>query len=178
MNQVSAGAREIVFRPVQTLKPYERNARLHSEKQIEKLRQSIRRFKFCNPILIDRDGMILAGHGRFEAARREGLAEIPCVVLDHLSPEEARGYILADNRLAEESEWDQDLLRIEMADLEALDFDLPDLTGFTEKEVKKILYVGAENDDKNASENNALKPEGGVNPFQARVISGFLGRTA
>ena len=117
--------------PVAKLLPYARNARTHSDEQIAKIAASIAEFGFVNPILAGADGLIVAGHGRLLAARKLGLDEVPVVVLDHLSDTQRRALVLADNRLAELSSWDQDLLRIELEALEEADFDL-DLTGFDE----------------------------------------------
>ena len=121
--------------PLATLKPYARNARRHGDKQIDLIARSIREFGFVNPVLIDRDNAIVAGHGRFEAARRLGLATVPTVLLEHLTDAQVRAYRIADNRIAELSDWDEDLLRLEIVDLSELefkgelDFDLS-LTGF------------------------------------------------
>ncbi|MEA1053364.1 ParB N-terminal domain-containing protein [Lamprobacter modestohalophilus] len=115
--------------PVAKLLPYARNARTHSDEQIAKIAASILEFGFVNPILAGADGLIVAGHGRLLAARKLGLNEVPVVVLDHLSDTQRRALVLADNRLAELSTWDEDLLRIELDALEEADFDI-DLTGF------------------------------------------------
>ncbi|MCA3601726.1 MAG: ParB N-terminal domain-containing protein [Methylobacterium sp.] len=92
------------------LKPYPRNARTHSRKQIRQIAESITRFGFTNPILIDEAGMILAGHGRVEAAKLLGMEQVPCLRFDHMSEAEKRAYILADNKLALNAGWDEDLL--------------------------------------------------------------------
>lgn len=125
-------------RPIASLRPYERNARKHSKKQIRQIARSIEAFGFANPLLIDRDGMVVAGHGRLEAAKLLGLAEVPTLRLDHLSPEQVRAYVIADNRLAEQSGWDQELLSLELGELVALDLDIQ-LTGFDTAEVDAML---------------------------------------
>lgn len=128
-------ADRVVQRPIAELRPYEHNSRSHSVAGITKLKASVARFGFVTPILIDSQGTIIAGHGRYEAARALGLATVPTVTADHLSPAEVRALRIADNRLAELSEWNEATLRIEFADLMALnldgalDFDL-DITGF------------------------------------------------
>ena len=120
---------------IDKLKPYPNNARTHSADQIEKLRASIREFGFVNPCLIDADYGIIAGHGRVEAARLEGMPEVPCVFVEHLTPEQKRAYILADNKLAELAGWDMEMLKVELGALNDLDFDL-DTIGFADFDFK------------------------------------------
>lgn len=120
--------------PIDTLRPYANNARTHSKKQIAQIAESIRRFGFCNPVLVSDDNMIVAGHGRVEAARLIGMTEVPVRRLSHLSRNEIRAYILADNRLAENAGWDREILAIEMQGLAELDFDL-EVLGFTMTEI-------------------------------------------
>lgn len=130
--------------PVATLKPHGRNARRHSDKQIDLIARSIREFGFVNPVLIDVDNSIVAGHGRFAAAQRLGLESVPTVLLDHLTPEQVKAYRIADNRIAELSDWDDDLLRLEIGslmDLEIagdLDFDVS-LTGLDTPQIDVLL---------------------------------------
>src|SRR5438105_11329352 len=114
---------KIEMHSIQALKPYERNARTHSKKQIRQIAESIRRFGFCNPVLIDDESRILAGHGRKRAAELLGLGEVPCVRLSHLSAAETRAYVLADNRLAEKAGWDKEILVIELQGLIEIGFD-------------------------------------------------------
>jgi DNA modification methylase len=104
----------IDYRAPDQLKPYPRNARTHSKKQIRQIAESIRRFGFTNPVLVDSEGMILAGHGRAEAARLLALPSVPCVRIDHMSPEQKRAYILADNKLAQNAGWDEEILATEL----------------------------------------------------------------
>ena len=122
---------------VEKLIPYVNNARTHSPEQINKLRSSIREFGFINPVIIDRDFNIIAGHGRVIAARAEGIAEVPCVFVDHLTPAQKKAYILADNRMALDAGWDEEMLRVELESLQGEAFDLS-LTGFDEKELKDL----------------------------------------
>ena len=119
-----APAPQIEFRPVAALKPYDRNARRHSRAQVRQIADSIRRFGFTNPVLIDEAGTILAGHGRVEAARLLGLEQVPCLRFDHMSPAEKRAYMLADNKLALNAGWDEDLLADELRSLLAQEIDL------------------------------------------------------
>ncbi|KAB2883321.1 MAG: DNA methylase N-4 [Albidovulum sp.] len=130
--------------PLAALKPYAGNARRHDDKQIDLIARSIREYGFVNPVLIDKDNVIVAGHGRYEAARRLGLATVPTIRIEHLTEAQIRAYRIADNRIAELSEWDANLLRLEIVDLSELefkgelDFDLS-LTGFNTPELDIIL---------------------------------------
>ncbi|MEJ7928196.1 DNA methyltransferase [Sphingobium sp. AN641] len=125
---------EIVYRPLADLRPYAGNARTHSRKQIKQIAKSITRFGFTNPVLLSDDDEIIAGHGRVLAAAQIGMASVPAIRLSHLSAAERRAYILADNKLALNAGWDQDLLAIELQALIDLDFDL-ELTGFSLAEI-------------------------------------------
>ena len=135
--------------PIGKLIPYINNARTHSPEQIKKLRASLREFGFVNPVIIDRDYNIIAGHGRVMAAKEEGIDEVPCVYADHLSEAQKKAYILADNRMALDAGWDEEMLRVEIDALRELEFD-PVLAGFDEKELA-ALYAdaddGAKDDD-------------------------------
>ena len=124
--------------PVAELVPYARNARTHSEAQVAQIAASIREFGFTNPILVDGERGVIAGHGRLLAARKLGLAEVPTIELGHLTPSQRRAYALADNRLALDAGWDEDLLRIELGELRDEGFDL-DLTGFDPVEIGRLL---------------------------------------
>jgi DNA modification methylase len=124
---------------INKLIPYARNARTHSKKQVLELRASIREFGFINPVIIDKEYNILAGHGRIEAAKEEGLKEVPCVFAEHLTDSQRRAYILADNRLALNAGWDEEMLAVELSELEGADFDLS-LLGFNEAELNQLLH--------------------------------------
>ncbi len=100
--------------PISKLVPYVNNARTHSPEQVMKLRSSLREFGFINPIIIDRDYGIIAGHGRLLAAKEEGITEVPCVFVDYLTEAQKKAYILADNRMAMDAGWDEELLRVEI----------------------------------------------------------------
>jgi DNA modification methylase len=131
---------KIEMHPPDRLRPHSRNARTHSNKQLKQIAASIERFGFTNPILIDESGTILAGHGRVEAAKRMGLAEVPCLRFEHLSETEKRAYVIADNKLALNAGWDEELLATELQGLlaEAVDFDIG-VTGFTIAEVDSLI---------------------------------------
>ena len=120
---------QMVRVPIGELVPYARNARTHSESQIAQIRASLREFGFVNPVIIDSDRNIIAGHGRVLAAKAEGMTEVPCVLVEHLTDAQRRAYILADNRLAEQSGWDTEMLALELGEIKAGGMDLA-LTGF------------------------------------------------
>ena len=123
---------------IDRLIPYARNARTHSKEQIKQLRASLREFGFLNPCIIDKDYNIIAGHGRVMAAKEEGISEIPCVFAEHLTDAQKRAYILADNRLALNAGWDDEMLSVELSDLQTNAFDLS-LLGFSDAEMNKIM---------------------------------------
>jgi len=114
---------------VSDLKPYERNARTHSPSQVAQIARSIKEFGFTTPILVDGERTVIAGHGRLMAAKEIGLETVPTISVSHLSPAQARAYIIADNKLALNAGWDYELLQFELGELEALGFDVA-LTGF------------------------------------------------
>ena len=132
---------------INKLVPYANNARTHNKEQILKLRSSLREFGFVNPVIIDRKYNVLAGHGRIMAAKEEGIAEVPCVYADHLTEAQKKAYILADNRMALDAGWDEELLSVEMQELQELGFDLS-MTGFDEKELTDLLGADADGEAK------------------------------
>lgn len=132
---------------IDKLVPYVNNARTHSAEQILKLRSSLREFGFVNPIIIDKEFNVIAGHGRLMAAKEEGIEEVPCVFVDYLTDAQKKAYILADNRMAMDAGWDEELLKIEMEELQNLGYDL-EFTGFDEKELADLFGV----DDKEVKE--------------------------
>ena len=136
---------EVMERSVASLKPYARNARTHSKKQIKQIASSIERFGFVNPVLIGDDGEIIAGHGRVEAEKQLGLKTVPTLALSHLSQTERRAYVLADNKLALNAGWDREILAIELQGLVDLDFDV-ELTGFSLAEIDFALDEAGEAD--------------------------------
>ena len=129
---------EVAYRPLDSLVPYARNARTHSEVQVAEIAGSIREFGFVNPVLIAEDGTLIAGHGRVLAATQLGLTEAPVIVLGHLTEAQRRAYRIADNKLTELGTWDEALLSAELNDLLAEDFDLS-LVGFSDGELDKLL---------------------------------------
>lgn len=129
--------------PVADLVPYARNSRTHSPEQVARVAASIREFGFLNPVVVDNTGMIIAGHCRVMAAQKLGLESVPCVDASHLTEAQKRAYVLADNRLALDAGWDDEMLRIELQDLAAADFDL-ELTGFTDAEIKDLAVFEEE----------------------------------
>ena len=114
---------------LEKLIPYVNNAKIHGEEQVTKIASSIREFGFLNPVIIDRDYNIIAGHGRVLASKKLGLTEIPCLFVEGLTEAQRKAYILADNRLGELAEWNMDLVTSELESLQDMDFDI-DLTGF------------------------------------------------
>ena len=141
--------------PTDKLIPYVNNARTHSAEQVNKLRASLREFGFINPVIVDRDLNVIAGHGRILAAKEEKIPEVPCVYVDYLTEAQKKAYILADNRMAMDAGWDEELLRVEIEALQAEAFDVS-LTGFDEKEITDLFKdadgTGAEDDDFDLSE--------------------------
>lgn len=115
---------------IDKLKPYEKNARTHNEEQIDKISKSIKEFGFINPVLIDSDYGIIAGHGRILGAKKIGMTEVPCLFIEDLTEEQKRAYIIADNKLSEDAGWDMEILKEELTILNDMDFDI-ELTGFT-----------------------------------------------
>ena len=134
---------------IDKLVPYVNNARTHSAEQILKLRSSLREFGFVNPIIIDREFNVIAGHGRLMAAKEEGIEEVPCVFVDYLTDAQKKAYILADNRMAMDAGWDEELLKIEMEELQNLGYDL-EFTGFDEKELADLFGI----DDKEVKDDD------------------------
>ena len=142
---------------ISKLIPYQNNARTHSKEQINKLRSSLREFGFVNPVIVDRAYNVIAGHGRIAAAREEGIAQVPCVFVDHLTEAQKKAYILADNRMALDAGWDEDLLRVELEALEEMGYDLG-LTGFNDKELAALFPAEEAKEDDFDVENELQKP--------------------
>ncbi|WP_295314926.1 ParB/Srx family N-terminal domain-containing protein, partial [Roseobacter sp.] len=138
-------ARTVQLVPVTNLKPYSRNPRTHSKKQIRQIADSIQAFGWTNPILVDEDVGVIAGHGRLEAAKLLGQVEVPVLQLDHMTEEQKRAYVIADNRLAENAGWDEALLALELGALVDLEFDVT-LTGFETAEIDTMLRVEGTDD--------------------------------
>jgi hypothetical protein len=137
-----AGAPLTEWAPIATIHPNPKNARTHARKQIRQIAASIRKFGFLNPLIVDEDGMVLAGHGRLEAARLEGMTHVPLIRFDHLSEAQKRAYVIADNKIAEQAGWDREILALELGELIDLlpteDLDVS-LTGFEAAEIDLLM---------------------------------------
>ena len=136
---------EIKMVAVNALVPYARNARTHSDAQVAQIAASIAEFGFTNPILTDGARGVIAGHGRLAAARKLALTDVPVIELSHLTAIQKKAYILADNRIAANAGWDEELLKLELVELDEADFNL-ELMGFDAEEIERLLY----GDDDNA----------------------------
>jgi ParB-like chromosome segregation protein Spo0J len=161
--------------PIDRLRPYERNPRTHSEAQVDQLAASIVEFGWTNPILIDEQGGILAGHGRLLAARKLGLGEVPVIRFEHLSAVQKRAYLIADNRLALDAGWDDALLAEELAWLRDESFDL-DLIGFDASELERLLTIA--DGDAGSDDAEDEVPEPPEEPVSKRATSGSWATTA
>jgi ParB-like chromosome segregation protein Spo0J len=152
---------QIELRSVRALLPHARNSRTHSDEQVAQVAASIREFGWTNPILVDSDGVVIAGHARLLAARKLGMEEVPVIVLAHLTPAQKRALVIADNKLALNAGWDEEMLRSEVAALQEDGFDL-DLVGFSDEELRILLadHALAGDDASGADE----IPETPVNP--------------
>lgn len=160
---------EIAYRTVGDLIPYARNSRTHSDDQIAQIAASIKEFGFTNPVLLDGEAGIIAGHGRVLAAKKLGLKEVPTIALPHLTEAQKRAYVIADNKLALNAGWDLDMLKIEVGDLHGMDVDLS-LLGFTEGEIADMLVDGADGDgdgtgDGDGAANGSLADRFLIPPF-------------
>jgi len=162
--------------PLDRLTPYAKNARIHSEQQISQIAGSIAEFGFVNPILVGDDQVIVAGHGRLMAAQQLGLSEVPVIVLKHLTETQRRALVIADNAIASNSGWNEELLHLELADLNDLGFDL-DLIGFSDGELDRLLNLEPGNDDgtDNGSVPTLIVPEPPRNPVTRRGDLWILG---
>ncbi|MGL5124528.1 MAG: ParB/Srx family N-terminal domain-containing protein [Fusobacteriaceae bacterium] len=129
---------EIVIKKLNDLKQYKRNAKLHPEWQIEQIKKSIEKFGFNDPIAIDEKNVIIEGHGRFLACKMLGMDMIPVIILNHLTVQEKKAYIIAHNKINMNTGFDDDILKMEIEDLKEFDFDL-DLTGITDFEIDNLL---------------------------------------
>jgi len=153
---VEKTTKEMKLVPIDKLVPYVNNARTHSAEQINKLRSSLREFGFINPVIIDGNFGIIAGHGRVMAAKEEGIKEVPCVLVDYLTEAQKKAYILADNRFALDAGWDEELLKLEIESLQGADFDVS-LTGFDQTEIDKLFDVGQDVKDDDFDVEEELK---------------------
>ena len=153
--------RVLHYKRTADLIPYINNSRNHSDEQVLQVASSIKEFGFTNPILIDEQSGIIAGHGRVMAAKKLGLDEVPCIILDGLTEAQKKAYVIADNQIALNSNWDLDTLRLEVETLQELNFDL-DLLGFTADVLDKLLDIEAELPD---------LPDGDRDPFQQKTFT-------
>lgn len=154
-------ARAIEMWPLERLVPYERNPRTHSPEQVTRIAASIEQFGFNNPLLVDSQDGIIAGHGRLLAARQLGLGEVPVIVLDHLTDAQRRAYVIADNKLAELAGWDDELLALELATLDGEDFPL-EVIGFTDQELAALLDGDPDEDAQEAEDEVPAAPASAV----------------
>ena len=145
-NEVAKTTTQMELVSIDKLIPYVNNARTHSAEQVNKLRSSLREFGFINPVIIDKDYGVIAGHGRLLAAREEGITEVPCVLVDYLTEAQKKAYILADNRYAQDAGWDEELLKIEIEALQAEAFDVS-LTGFEDQEIADLFAEDTEGEE-------------------------------
>ena len=165
-------ALKIVYRQVADLIPYARNARTHSDEQVTRIASSIKEFGFTNPILIDGDNGILCGHGRLAAAKKLGMREVPTIELSGMTDAQKRAYILADNKLALDAGWDEELLRLEFEELRGGVVDLS-LTGFTKDEIDALFEDSIE-DEENPYTQKTDIPQyeiQGLNPTLAKCFN-------
>lgn len=133
--------------PLQSLLPYARNARTHSKEQVEQIAKSISEFGWTNPVLIDPEGGVIAGHGRIMAAEKLGMVEVPCIVIHGLTPEKKRALILADNKIALNAGWDESLLGIELQALVESEYTyLAKVAGFSEEEIDELIEAATGGD--------------------------------
>src|SRR6266404_924858 len=155
--ELAMGKLSIVYRKISELKPYPRNARTHSRKQVKQIAAAITEFGFTDPVLIDESDQIIAGHGRVQAAKLLGLAEVPTVQIANLSATQKRAYILADNRLAEKAGWDKEILAVELQGLLADGFEVV-LTGFEAPEIDVILDAAEDSKSDRHGDDNMPAP--------------------
>lgn len=149
---------EILVRPIADLIPYAKNSRTHSPGQIEKLSKLIQEYGFTNPVLLDGENGILAGHGRVIAAKRLGLKKLPTLDLSHLSPEQRQAYVIADNKIALDAGWDPETLAMELGELAEAGFPLH-LTAWTQKELEDLLGESLPEGDPGNSEEPDRAPD-------------------
>src|SRR5260370_22208500 len=152
-----AMAKRVENKKIAEITPYPKNPRRHSDAQIAQIAGSIAQFGFNSPILIDSKGNIIAGHGRYLAALKLGLETVPVIVLDHLSEIEKRAYLLADNKLADLSAWDDETLASELAELRDAEIDLAGL-GFSDDELRVLLSVSALPDNSQSDDEQLPQP--------------------
>jgi len=156
--------RELTYKPLADLIPYANNSRTHSDEQVAQVAASIKEFGFTNPILIDESNGIVAGHGRVLAAKKLKLEEVPCIELTGLTEAQRKAYVIADNKLALNSSWDDEALRLEIEHLAELDFDLG-LLGFDEVELAELRF------DDDCEVDMPMLADGDKEPFQQKTFT-------
>lgn len=149
---------EIIYKKINELKPYENNSRTHDESQIKQICESIKEYGWTNPVLIDEKGMIIAGHGRIEAGKKLDIKEVPCIVLSGLTEAQKKAYVIADNKMALNAGWNEELLKTELENLKELDFDL-ELTGFNIDELDELFEQDEEEQEIVEDDFNIEPPE-------------------
>ena len=149
---------------VEKLIPYARNSRTHSAEQVDQIAASIKEFGFLNPIITDGENGIVAGHGRVMAAKKLGLKELPCIDASHLTETQRRAYIIADNKIAINSDWDTEMLRVEFQELQEMAFDL-ELTGFSLDEISELEF------DSDCETEMPELNDGDKEPFQQKTFT-------
>ena len=152
---------ELIQRALTEITKYANNSRAHNEDHVQQIANSIKAFGFNNPILIDENGEIIAGHGRYEAGLLLGLSEVPCVVIKGLSSDQKRAYVIADNQIALNSTWDIDILRREIEDLAEADYAFIDALGFDDDYINALLDIEAELPE---------LPDGDRDPYQQKTF--------
>lgn len=172
---VRVAAEQLLLVPIGDLVPYANNARVHSKAQIGQLRASLRQFGFVTPVLIDFENNIIAGHGRVEAAKAEGMTEVPCVLVTNLTEAQRRAYILADNRLSKAASWDEPTLKMELESLTALSFDTG-VIGFDAAAVK-ALRIGEPAPEKTVTVGEYTRSAPGQGGEEAEADLGAAVRT-
>lgn len=149
---------QIVYKRTKELIPYVNNSRTHDEKQVNQIASSIKEFGFTNPLLIDEKGSIIAGHGRLMAANKLKMAEVPCIVLEGLTEAQKKAYVIADNKLALNAGWDEELLKLEIEGLKEVGFGI-DILGFDSDELEKMLNLGFDYNENQFSDDFNLSDE-------------------
>ena len=150
--------------PLQDLIPYARNSRTHSDEQVTQIASSIKEFGFTNPVLIDAEGGIIAGHGRVMAAKKLKMESVPVIVLSHLTEAQRRAYVIADNKLALNAGWDDEMLRVEFQELQDLGFDV-ELTGFSMDEINALQF------DSDCETGMPALKDGDKEPYQQKTFT-------
>ena len=163
-NPVTWPADNVQRRSIDSLTPYARNSRTHSDEQVAQIAASIKEWGFTNPILIEPDGGIIAGHGRFMAAQRLGLTDVPCMVADGWTDAQKRAYIIADNKLALNAGWDNEMLAVEFGELQDVGFDIS-LVGFSPLEIEAFAPSELPGEGESKSSTASLADRFGIPPF-------------